>query len=95
MGEHADDAIENGIHEMSLYDEMLDRGEFDWEWEFEFGCHGPIRLPKLKTCKHCKKTGLHWLNTGKGWRLTEDGKTPHSCPEYRPPAFYKANQQTN
>lgn len=34
---------------------------------------------KQKTCRRCGTPNLMWVETENGWRLTEDGKTPHIC----------------
>ncbi|RZI99826.1 MAG: hypothetical protein EON90_09900 [Brevundimonas sp.] len=57
MGEYADMALDAGFS--SWGDEEPD----------EYVGSFKRRLPKLKTCRRCGATGLHWRETDDGWRL--------------------------
>ena len=92
MSEFADMAIDRGFTELEdLMDyrggaisdmEAYDRGVID-EMGGEIGNtnYGSYRHRSI-TCKHCKLTGLHWLNTKDGWRTASNGIV-HECPTFR------------
>lgn len=40
------------------------------------------RPPRKKMCRYCKKRGLVWILQKAGWRLSENGRTRHICPEF-------------
>lgn len=39
----------------------------------------PFCNPEPKVCYRCGRTDLIWLETKKGWRLSQDGETVHAC----------------
>jgi hypothetical protein len=89
MGEMADMALwEVADHENDRVKYAF--GEIDTERAIELGVcdqfgafisDGIRSCSNKKTCKYCKKGGLHWVNTDDGWRLSENGKI-HECSQY-------------
>lgn len=62
--------------------EAYDSGIID---ELGWYSHQPMVLgkPAMKTCKHCGKTGLHWKDTGSGWRLATADDELHTCAQHK------------
>jgi hypothetical protein len=87
MGEFADMALEGVMdHEEARldfrvgrmgYTQAYDEGIID-ELGYEIGTEA-----RLKTCRHCRTGGLHWVKETRGWRLSNDSGTIHTCKGYK------------
>ena len=46
--------------------------------------HPPMfrSLPVAQTCRYCGAGGLHWKDTGAGYRLANAAGEVHACPQY-------------
>jgi hypothetical protein len=65
MGEAAEDAIERGM------DEWLS-GAYEDDPDFCLGT-------SPRTCRYCKKGGLHWKKRKQKWILCEPNGRLHNC----------------
>ncbi|RLI53068.1 MAG: hypothetical protein DRP09_16555 [Candidatus Thorarchaeota archaeon] len=93
MGDHADEAIEQGFAEMAAEgdylggliseDEAYEHGIID-EHGAIMGSIAVIRKIKATKCKFCGKTELHWKSSDIGkWRLHDKNNKIHSCKQYK------------
>ena len=91
MADYALDQVMDSEDDCFLYraGEMSDTTAYDLGIIDEMGyCnHPPMFHSKsrtvTKTCKHCGKTGLHWKDTGSGWRLVSVHGELHMCEQHR------------
>mgnify|MGYP003428698129 CR=1 FL=1 len=80
MGDIADSILDQMFD--PAFDDQLEEGE---DYYYDPSNHNPIRFSsqQTKTCRYCKKTGLHWEETENGWRLADETGL-HTCPQYKP-----------
>lgn len=62
--------------------------DFDAEEQREYSSWSSQRL--FITCKRCGEEGLHWVQTGQGWRLF-DGDHMHTCVKSAKATTFPAN----
>jgi len=57
------------------------------EQGFDSWCYGEEEYEPTqedKRCRYCRKSGFHWEQTAKGWRLFTEKGHLHSCKNGKP-----------
>jgi hypothetical protein len=87
MGYMADMALDETMTEEDLRLEyrlggMTDQQAYDIGLIDERGAEYRPFKKSAKTCRHCLASGLSWLMTDAGWRLSSNGQI-HNCPKFK------------